>query len=78
MKKGFFSVEEIWKRYPNKYLAIILTAKKARKINQEYVDALKMEEAIGEILDRPKEKPTILALRKILENPIPVKIEEDV
>lgn len=35
-----------------------------------------MEEAIGEILDRPKEKPTILALKDILENPI--KIEEDV
>ncbi|HHD83145.1 MAG TPA: DNA-directed RNA polymerase subunit omega [Bacteroidetes bacterium] len=76
MKKEFFSIEEIWKRYPNKYLAVILTAKKARKINQEYVDALKMEEAIGEILDRPKEKPTILALKDILENPI--KIEEDV
>ncbi len=76
MKKEFFSVEEIWEKYPNKYLAVILTAKKAREINQEYVDAMKMEEAIGGIIDRPKEKPTILALTSILENPIKIENEK--
>jgi len=67
MDRKFTCVEDIWARSPNKYLAVIIIAKKARAINQQYVDAIKMEEAIGNIMDHPIRRPISSAYKEFLE-----------
>ncbi len=75
MDKNYPCVEDIWARSPNKYLAVIMIAKRARSINQQYVDAIKMEEAIGNSIDHPARRPITLAYKEFLEKEILAKDE---
>ena len=56
-KMEFIPLDELWKKYPNKFFAIVLAAKKARLI------ARKAREE-GKHLP---EKPTIMALKEVLK-----------
>lgn len=56
----FIPLDELWKRYPNKFFAIVLAAKKARYISRKARER-------GEYLDK---KPTIIALREVLEGKV--------
>lgn len=53
----FIPLDELWKKYPNKFFAIVLAAKKARLI------ARKAREE-GKHLP---EKPTIMALKEVIK-----------
>ncbi len=59
-KMEFIPLDELWKKYPNKFFAIVLAARKAR-----YISRKAREE--GRYLDK---KPTIIALREILEGKV--------
>lgn len=59
-KMEFIPLDELWKKYPNKFFAIVLAAKKARYISREAREK-------GKYLDK---KPTIIALREILEGKV--------
>ncbi len=56
-KMEFVPLDELWKKYPNKFFAIVLAARKARFISRKAREE-------GTHL---REKPTIIALREILE-----------
>ncbi len=59
-KMDFIPLDELWKKYPNKFFAIVLAARKAR-----YISKKAREEGI-----HLREKPTIIALREILEEKV--------
>ncbi len=56
-KMEFVPLDALWKKYPNKFFAIVVAARKARLISRKARED-------GTYL---KEKPTIMALREILE-----------
>ncbi|MCD6382787.1 MAG: DNA-directed RNA polymerase subunit omega [Candidatus Hydrothermae bacterium] len=58
-----FTVEQIWEIFPNKYEAIVVAAKEARRLAR-----IARERKI-----KYSEKPTILALEKLLKGEIKYK-----
>lgn len=59
-KMDFVPLDELWEKYPNKFFAIVLAAKRARFISKKAREE-------GKHL---KEKPTMIALREILEGKV--------
>jgi len=58
--KKIITVEDIWRRFNNKYFAIVLASREARKIARD----------IREDRLRTDEKPTMLALKKLINGEI--------
>ncbi len=55
-----FTIEQIWEKFPNKYEAIVVAAKEARRLAR-----IAREKKI-----KLHEKPTILALEKLLRGEV--------
>ena len=62
----YISIEKIWEKFPNKYLALVKAAKEARRV----IDALEKNEI------QLEEDPYRYALKHTLEQATPDKKEE--
>ncbi len=62
---SYTPMERIWKTVDNRYFAVIVAAKEARRINKA-----PKEDEMGE-------KPTLLALKRLINQKIAHKMEED-
>ncbi len=64
-----FTVEQLWKRTPNKYEAIVVAALEARRI-------ARWAREHG-FMDKLNEKPTILALQNFIEGKVEYEFVEE-